>query len=77
MKHSPISDATQQAPLVTVKPRLLRVDDAAEYMGLGRTSIYAEIRAKRLAIVKIGKATRLELTELDRWLDNLTSQTAS
>lgn len=35
--------------------RLLSVDEAAEQLGIGRTALYGEIAAGRLATVKIGR----------------------
>lgn len=35
--------------------RLLSVNEAAEQLGIGRTALYSEIAAGRLATVKIGR----------------------
>ena len=50
--------------------RLLRINDAAEYSSLSRSTLYAASRAGELVLVKIGSATRIERAELDRWLDS-------
>lgn len=39
---------------VTEPPRLLRVEDAARLLNVGRSAVYDLIRSKRLRTVKIG-----------------------
>lgn len=43
--------------------------DAARLAGVGRTFIYEEIKAGRLASLKIGKRRLIKVEELNRWLD--------
>ena len=49
--------------------RLLRVNDAVAYTAMSRATLYAEIKAGRLHPTKMGHATRFEVTELDRWIN--------
>ena len=44
------SDSVTGAP-----DRLLSVDEAAELLGVGRTSLYGEVQAGRLRSVKVGR----------------------
>lgn len=49
--------------------RLLTVRQGGEYAGVFRTKLYGEAKAGRLKFVKIGGSTRIERSELDRWID--------
>jgi hypothetical protein len=52
--------------------RLIPVIEAFEMAGMRRTRGYAEITAKRLAIVRNGRRTFVRASELRRYLDSLT-----
>jgi excisionase family DNA binding protein len=47
------------------------LDQACEIVGLGKTKLYAEIKAGRLKIKKCGARSIVPRDELQRWLDNL------
>ena len=56
---------------------LLRVEDVAELLGIGRTRVYLLIKCGDLDSVKIGGSRRVPSTALQRYLDRLTGETAS
>lgn len=58
-----------QKPAVSIKPRLLNIRDSASYAATSRSTLYAEEKAGRIKFVKLGTATRIEVAELDRWID--------
>ncbi len=49
--------------------RLLSVNKIAEDLDVSPLSIRREIYAGRLGAVRIGRAVRVEPTELERWLE--------
>lgn len=49
--------------------RMLTVPHACEYAGIKRSTLYNEAAAGRLTLLKIGRRTVAEISELDRWLD--------
>ena len=51
--------------------RALSIAGFCERYGVGRTTAYAEIRAKRLHIVKVGKRTLVLADAAETWLRNL------
>ena len=52
---------------------LLRIHpDVTGLTNLGRSTIYQEIAAGRLRVVKIGRAVRVRRDDLDAWLDRHT-----
>lgn len=58
-----------RAPTVAPAPEpvdwhLVTVNEACEGLGIGRTTIYAMIAAKKLSAVKIGRRTLLKVAEL-------------
>ncbi len=57
---------------VSIKPRLLNIQDSATYAATSRSTLYAEEKAGRINFLKMGAATRIELSELDRWISEKT-----
>jgi|JI10StandDraft_1071094.scaffolds.fasta_scaffold270244_3 excisionase family DNA binding protein len=49
-------------------PSAISIKEACAYCGLGRTSIYSQIKAGRLASIKIGTRRLIRVAELERWL---------
>lgn len=52
-------------------PRLLRVQDAARLLGIGRTTAYELISTGDLEVVHIGRSTRVPLDAIDAFVDEL------
>lgn len=50
-------------------PRVLRVPDLMEYLGIGRDAAYALMRSKNFPSIKLGKVYIVTITELERWLE--------
>jgi len=57
---------------VATPSRLLTVADVAGELNVHRTTVYAILRRRLLKRVKIGRATRISRTELDRYLNRNT-----
>lgn len=58
------------------QPRLLRINDAATYCGMSRAKLYSEWKKGNLKFVKMFGATRIELSELNRWIDSTAKEAA-
>jgi excisionase family DNA binding protein len=56
--------------------RLFRVNEAVVYAAVSRATLYNEIKAGRLSILKLGKSTRIEVSEIDRWIDDTSGAAA-
>ena len=52
-----------------VKPMLMRIDQAAQALGIGRTTMYRLIKEGHFTVVRIGRATRLRLADVQAWVD--------
>lgn len=54
---------------------LLNVDEAADYLGISRASLYARMGKDGLPSVKVGRNRRLRPQDIDAWLTSrVTSQ---
>ncbi|MFB9427936.1 helix-turn-helix domain-containing protein [Streptoalloteichus tenebrarius] len=56
---------------------LYRVEDAARALSLGRTQVYALIRAGELESVKIGSSRRIPVSALQKFLAGLRRELAT
>ena len=57
--------------LITEPPRLIRVEDAAKLLNIGRSAVYDLIRSGRLRSVKIGKSRRIPREAVDEVIASL------
>ncbi len=53
------------------KRLLLRVEEAAALLGVGRTTVYAMVSAQKLPIVRIGRSVRIPRESLVQWIQEL------
>ncbi|MDU9004052.1 helix-turn-helix domain-containing protein [Sedimentitalea todarodis] len=51
--------------------RLLSVNDAAHYLGMSRSWLYVQIKFGHIKVKKVGSATRIEISELDNFADDI------
>jgi hypothetical protein len=56
--------------------RAFSIAEFCHRYGIGRTSAYAEIKANRLPIVKVGARTLVLADAAEAWLKNLPTQTS-
>jgi putative molybdopterin biosynthesis protein len=62
----------------TTDPRLLHpLADTAKALGIGRTKLYEEIKAGRLATVTIGSRRLVPDAELNRYVDARVAEAAA
>ncbi|MFI7104758.1 helix-turn-helix domain-containing protein [Nonomuraea sp. NPDC050227] len=59
-----------------VAPLLLRPEEAAEHLGIGRTKVYELIRSGALRSVRIGTLRRVPATALTEFVTHLEEETA-
>ena len=53
---------------------LLRVDEAAQLLSLGRSTLYAMAAAGTIPTVRVGCSLRIPREELNRWIEQRTEQ---
>jgi excisionase family DNA binding protein len=46
---------------------LLRIEEAATLLGVGRTTVYAMVSAQKLPVVRIGRSVRIPREALVQW----------
>lgn len=61
----------QDATRENLLPIAVSIAEACRMSGLGRTTIFAEIKVGRLRAVKAGGRTLIRLTDLRNYLDSL------
>ncbi len=47
---------------------LLRAEEVAKLLGVGRTTVYALVSAQKLPVVRIGRSLRIPRDALDQWI---------
>ena len=50
------------------KPRLMSVDELADYLGLRKQTIYNWLHNNKISGIKIGKVWRFDRKYIDGWL---------
>lgn len=63
------SNQNTKMQVTSIQPRLLRVSDAVVYAATSRAKLYNEMKMGALKFIKLDSATRIEITELDRWIN--------
>ena len=58
-----------------VSKRLLKVKEAAEYLGLQADTVYKKARLRELPSVKVGRALRFDIEALRRFVEEHTIET--
>jgi excisionase family DNA binding protein len=63
-------DAKEVMPMNVVEMRveLLRVEEAARVLQIGRTKVYELIGAGGLPVIRIGRSVRIPRRGLERWI---------
>jgi len=72
MKHEKdqaVADA-KSASTVLLQPRWLRPAAAAEYCGLSRSALYAEMSAGKIHSYRVGGCRLIDREELDRFISS-------
>ena len=66
-----------QAPqLVIGEPLLLRADEAAALLAIGRTKVFEMMAAGELPVIRIGRCVRIPKDQLERWIGDQAHQTS-
>lgn len=55
----------------TPQKRLYRVDEAAHLLGLGRTTLFAELKSGRLRSLKVGRSRLIPAECIDEFVELL------
>jgi excisionase family DNA binding protein len=49
--------------------QLLTIPEVARILNIGRTKVYGLIKTDGLPVVRVGEATRVSVTSLERWIE--------
>lgn len=58
-----------QGTTVDKTPRVVRVEDAAQMLGVGRSKAYAMVKSGELPVVRWGRSVRVRIATIDKLLD--------
>jgi len=53
---------------------LLRISEVAETLGIGRTKIYEMIATGELPTIRVGRAVRISVSTLQKWVEEREQQ---
>jgi excisionase family DNA binding protein len=54
-------------------PKLLKVPEAAELLALSKKTVWAWIGDRRIGVVRLGRAVRVPMSEIDRLIEEGTT----
>jgi excisionase family DNA binding protein len=63
--------------MMDTKKRALQIQEFCDMYGVGKSTMYEEVKAGRLQVRKIGKRSLIAVDDADRWLANLPKQQAA
>ena len=74
-------DSTKKDRGLSVAERMaldgaLSVDEVAKWAGIGRVKVWAEIKDKRLKVVRLGRRTLVRAADARAWLSSLSGEAA-
>ena len=52
--------------------KLLTIDEASEYLGISKLTLYGWVSARKLGFVKVGRLVKFKQEHLDKWIDQHT-----
>lgn len=52
--------------------KLLTMDQASEYLGVSKLTLYGWVSARKLSYVKVGRLVKFKQDQLDKWIDQRT-----
>jgi excisionase family DNA binding protein len=55
-------------------PRLVTVNDAARYLAVSVSTLYGWVYQRRIPFVKVGRALRFEMSDLDNFVERNRTQ---
>jgi excisionase family DNA binding protein len=58
----------------TVTQRLMAVNDAAQYLAVSSSTLYGWVHQRRIPFVKVGRALRFEVADLDDFIQRNRTQ---
>ena len=52
--------------------KLLTIDEASEYLGISKLTLYGWVSARKLGFIKVGRLVKFKQEHLDRWIEQHT-----
>jgi excisionase family DNA binding protein len=52
--------------------KLLTMDEASEYLGISKLTLYGWVSARKVGFIKVGRLVKFRQEHLDKWIDQHT-----
>ena len=52
--------------------KLLTMDEASEYLGISKLTLYGWVSARKLGFVKVGRLVKFRQQDLEKWIEQHT-----
>jgi excisionase family DNA binding protein len=52
--------------------KLLTMNEASEYLGISKLTLYGWVSERKLGFIKVGRLVKFKQEHLDRWIDQHT-----
>lgn len=52
--------------------KLLTMNEASEYLGVSKLTLYGWVSARKLSFIKVGRLVKFKQEHLDKWIDQHT-----
>jgi excisionase family DNA binding protein len=52
--------------------KLLTMDEASEYLGVSKLTLYGWVSARKLSFVKVGRLVKFKVDHLEKWIEQHT-----
>ncbi len=49
--------------------KLLTMNEASEYLGVSKLTLYGWVSARKLSFIKVGRLVKFKPDQLDKWID--------
>lgn len=55
---------------IAIQPRLLSIDQVSQYLDLSVHTVYRMVSQRRIPFVKIGRLTKFDRGDIDKWISS-------
>lgn len=73
----PKAGSTNRVAVDGTVRELVRAEEVAIVLGVGRSKVFEMLRAGELPVVRLGRSVRIPRRALDRWIEQRTEHSAS
>lgn len=53
-----------------MEKRLMNISEAAEYLGVKKSTLYDWVCLRKIPFVKCGRLTKFDIRDIDKWIES-------